>query len=400
MKDPVQRWLEHIQYLAGTIGPRGPATAEEKAAHEYCSRTLAALGLTPREDRFSSAGSVFLPHLVAALGMLAAFAIYPLAPPVTPWVAAGLSLVIVVSEVLELLLRPNCLRWPLPTYPSRNVHAIVNPSGPVERDLVLIGHVDTQRTPRIFSTPRWFLAYRIFSTAAFTTFVLTAIAYFLGAAYGLTWVWPASTVAALMAALLAALCLEAHLSPFTPGANDNATAAGLVLTLAEELAATPLSRTRVWLLCSGCEEALHEGAQTFFRLHKPLLVDPRAIAFEMLGCSGPAWMVREGVLLPIYSDRGLRNLAARIAAERPELGAYPGTLQGGVGEMADAMAAGVKAITIVGLTRKGQAPYWHLPTDTVDKMDLTVMNRSYQFARAMVEALDRREEERKEATAG
>jgi hypothetical protein len=390
MNDPVQRWLEHVRYLAGTIGPRGPATAEEKAAHEYCGRTLAALGLTPREDRFNSAGSVFLPHLVAALGILAAFVIYPLAPPVTPWIAAGLSLVIVVSEILELLLRPNCLRWPLSTYPSRNVHATVSPSGPVERDLVLIGHVDTQRTPKIFSTPGWFLAYRIFSTVAFIAFVLMVAVYFLGAVYGLTWAWPASAVAAVMALLLAALCLEAHLSPFTPGANDNATAAGLVLTLAEEFAARPLSRTRVWLLCSGCEEALHEGAQTFFRLHKSSLVDPRAIAFEMLGCSGPAWMVREGVLLPIYSDLGLRDLAARIAAEHPELGAYPGTLQGGVGEMADAMAAGVKAITMVGLTPQGRAPYWHLPTDTVDKMDITVMERTYRFVRAMVEALDQR----------
>lgn len=391
MKDPVQRWFEHVRYLAETIGPRGPATAEERAAHDYCSRTLASLGLTPREDHFRSAGSVFLPHLVAALGILAAFVIYPLAPPVTPWIAAGLSLVVVVSEVLELLLRPNCLRWPLPTYPSRNVYAVVNPSGPVERDLVLIGHVDTQRTPKIFSTPGWFLAYRVFSTVAFISFVLMAVVYWWGAAYGARWVWPVSAVAALMAVLLAALCLEAHLSPFTPGANDNATAAGLVLTLAGEFAAKPLSRTRVWLLCTGCEEALHEGAQTFFKLHKPELVDPRAIAFEMLGCSGPAWMVREGVLLPIYSDRGLRDLAERIAAERPELGAYPGTLQGGVGEMADAMAYGVKAITIVGLTRQGRAPYWHRPTDTVDKMDTGVLNRSYRFVQAMVEALDRRE---------
>ncbi|MDQ7794514.1 MAG: M28 family peptidase [bacterium] len=388
MSNPVQRWLEHIRYLAGTIGPRGPTTPEEKKALDYCGRTLVTLGLPTGEDHFLSAGSVFRPHLVAALGFLAAFVIYPLSPPLTPWLAAILALAVLVSEVLELLQRPNPLQWVLPKAPSRNVYATVDPSGPAEQDLVLIGHVDTQRTAKIFSSPGWFLAYRTFSTVAFVSFVWMVFTYFLGAAFGWAWVWPASAVSAFMGLGLLALTVEADRSPFTPGANDNATAAGLVLTLAEELKAKPLRRTRVWCVCTGCEEALHEGAKTFFRVHKQALVNPRAIAFEMLGCSGPAWMVKEGVLLPIYSDRGLREVAMRVAAEHPELGAYPGSLQGGVGEMADALAAGVRAMTIIGLTPEGKAPYWHLATDTVDKMDPKVMERNYRFVRAMLGAVD------------
>jgi Iap family predicted aminopeptidase len=108
----------------------------------------------------------------------------------------------------------------------------------------------------------------------------------------------------------------------------------------------------------------------------------------MLGCSGPGWLVSEGIVLRVHSDPGLRALAARVAADNPTLGAYPCKLDGGMTEMADALAAGIPAITIIGLTPDGKAPYWHLPTDTEDKMDPAAMERNYSFARAVIDALD------------
>ena len=43
---------------------------------------------------------------------------------------------------------------------------------------------------------------------------------------------------------------------------------GLVLALAEALVKQPLRRTRVWLVCTGCEEVRHYGAIDFFRRHR------------------------------------------------------------------------------------------------------------------------------------
>jgi hypothetical protein len=393
MDRPVQRWIEHVRTLAEVHGPRGPTTPEEARALDYCEATLAATGLPVSEDRFLSSGSVFRPHVVAGMGVLVAFALYPLFGPIGRWIAAALALAVLLSEILEMTLRPNPLTWLLPKFPGRNVFAKAESSGPAEQDLVLIGHVDTQRTPRIFSTPRWFLAYRIFSTLTFASFTYLAVLYWLGAITGWPWVWAASSPAALFAVGLIAMCVEAELSPFTPGANDNATAAALVLTLAEDLKREPLDRTRVWLLCSGCEEAQHEGAQTFFRRHRPEFRRPRAIAFEMLGCSGPGWLTREGILLPLRPDPQLEALASRVATAHPDLGAYPVRLTGGVTEAADARAAGVPAMALIGLTREGKAPYWHLPTDTVDKLDAAVMDRAYRFTRELIRAIDERPEE-------
>ena len=49
------------------------------------------------------------------------------------------------------------------------------------------------------------------------------------------WIWLASIPSAVCAILLAALCLHANRTPVTAGANDNASGAGLVLALAEQL---------------------------------------------------------------------------------------------------------------------------------------------------------------------
>lgn len=384
----VQIWLGHVEALAEKIGPRGSATEGEYRGVEYCRSVLDGLGLVPTVEEFPSSGSVFLPHLVAAACFLLALILYPLAPPLTRYLAAALAAATLLSELLELALRDNPLRWVLPKRPSRNVYATVNPAGEIKRDIVLIGHVDSQRTPIIFSSRAWLNAYRILSSLALLVFVAQTILYLYGAFSGAAWAWPASLPAAPFALLLLALVIHAELTPYTPGANDNATAVGLVLTLGEVLTKSPLTHSRVWLVCTGSEEALHEGARHFFAAHGRELIAPRTVNFEMLGCAGPAWLVREGIVLPLRPDPTLRRLADRIAAEYPHLDAYPARLSGGVTEASDAMNAGVPAITIMGLDRDNQAPYWHLPTDTCDKLRPEVMARTYAFVLALLQAID------------
>jgi len=385
----VRKWLAHIKVLAGDIGARLPATGGEARAADYCRATLEGLGLTPEVEEFPSAGSVFRPHLVAALILLAAFFVYPIAPPASRWVAFTLTLLAVGSEVMEITLRPNPLQWVLTKRISRNVFCVIEPAaGEPARDIVIMGHIDSQRTPVIFSTDAWLRAYRAFSTAAFVAFLAQVFLYAGGVFLGWTWAWPLSSVGATSALLLALLTLQAEATPSSPGANDNATAAGLVLALAEELAADRPGNSRVWCVCSGSEESLHEGAKTFFARHTGEMNDPRAIVFEMLGCSGPAWLLKEGFVLLLRSSPELQRVAEKVAQENPDFGAYPISLSGGVTEMSDALLAGVPAITVIGVTPRGEAPHWHRPSDTVDKMDPEVMERNYRFVRAMLAELD------------
>jgi hypothetical protein len=382
------RWLRHVRHLAKDIGPRGSTTEGERQASDYCNRTLADFGLKVQMETFSSARSIYHPHLLAALTMLFAFAVYPLYGRLSAGIAALLSLIALASDLMELSFRDNIFRRLVPKGPSQNVIATVPPAREHRKDLVLIGHVDSHRTPIIFRSQRWVSVYQSFTTVAFVLFLAQVLLYILGTITQWGWIWPVTTLCAVCAVLLAALCIQADRTPFSAGANDNATGAGLVLALGENLRNEPLQHTRVWLVCSGCEEVQHYGSIDFFQRHKADLHNPVVLVLESLGCAGPAWLVKEGIVIPFRADRGLINLAERLSEEHPEFGAYPTQIKGGNTEMADALRAGIPAITLMGMGPRGETPYWHQVEDTFDKMDPEVMERAYAFAWALIQTLD------------
>lgn len=385
----VSRWLKHVRFLSVEIGPRGSTREGERRGSEYAHREFERLKLQPVWETFKSARSIFHPHLLGSLLMLLAFALYPLAGRTTAILAAALSLLVLVSELQELSFVNNLFRLLVPKGDSQNVFAVIPPSGEHQRDLVLVGHIDSQRTPLIFRTRTWVRMYDRFTTVAFVGFILQVVLYTLGAVFAWSWIWYASIFSALCAFLLAAMCLEAESTPFTAGANDNATAVGMVLTLAEQLKKQPLSSTRVYAVVTGCEEVQHYGMIDFFRRHRHELKEPRAVIFEMLGCAGPAWTTREGIIIPFRADPALLALAERLAAAHPGWQAYASKISGGNTEMSDAVRFKVPAIPIFGLKPDGEAPYWHQRGDTFDKLDPDVMQRTWEFTLALLEQIDR-----------
>ena len=384
----VNVWMRHIRALAEEIGPRGSTREGERKGHEYCQATLNELELETSWEPFRSAKSVFHPFLIVSVIMLLAFGLYPLADQASAIVSALIALATFISALLELSLRDNPLRWMVPKGNSQNVFTVISPSGKNRQDLVLIGHVDSQYTPLIFRSLKWLAIYKIFSTSALIAFGGMVLIYLVSIFNQWSWIWPVSGIGAVFAVLLLALCVQAVSTPITQGANDNATAAGMILTLAEHYRQMPLKNTRLWLVCTGSEEALHDGAIDFFRRHKSELINPKAVVLESLGCAGPSWSVGEGIVLPILPAPSLVDLAVKVAKAYPELDGYPSRISGGVTEMSDALHAGVPSITIMGLTRENVLPYWHQTADTVDKIDLEALKRNYAFVWHYIQALD------------
>jgi len=385
----VATWLAHIRALAVDIGPRGSTREGERKGAEYAKTQFEKLGLKPTWEPFKSARSIFQPHLVGSLLMLLAFAIFPLGGRMTAIIATLLSILVLVSELQELGFQDNFYRRILPKGDSQNVHAIVQPASEHRQDLILVGHLDSQRTPLIFRTPGWVKTYDRFTTILFVTFILQVVLYALAIFFPWNWIWYATIPTAICAVLLAALCIQADSTPFTAGANDNATAAGLVLTLAEKFTKDPLQHTRVFAVCTGCEEVQHYGMIDWYKRHRTELKSPRALVFEMLGCAGPAWLTREGIIVPFKADAEMVALIERLARDHPEWGAYETKISGGNTEMADAVRAKVPAITLFGMTREGVAPYWHQTGDTYDKMDPVVMEKTWAVVNAFIQELDK-----------
>jgi len=384
----VSAWLKHVRTLSVDIGPRGSTYEGERQGAEYAQSEFHRMGLGVTWEVFQSARSIFLPHILGSLLMLLAFTIFPFGGRVTAIIAALLSFLVIVTELLELGFKDNLFRRIVPKAESQNVYTVIPPAGEHKRDLVLVGHIDTQRTPIFFRTPRWVKIYDNFTTVIFITYILQVVLYTLAIFVPLGWIWYATIPSAVCAVIMAAFFIEADLSPFTAGANDNATAVGMVLTLAEELKGQPLQHTRVFAVCTGCEEVQHYGMIDWFKRHRAELKDPRSVVFEMLGVDGPGWLTSEGIIIPFKPDPELASACEQIAADHPEWGAYPVKISGGNTELADAVRADVPAITLFGLTRDGVAPYWHQKEDTFDKMNPDVMQRTWEFTRALIEKID------------
>jgi hypothetical protein len=384
----VTAWLERIRFLSEEIGPRGPTREGERKGAEYVRSEFSKFGLTPIWETFMSARSIFQPHLIGSIGMLIAFFLYPLGGTVTAALAALLSILVLATELLELGFQNNLYRLILPKGESQNVHTVIPPGGEHTGDLVIVGHLDSQRTPFIFRTPKHVKFYDNFVTLVFITFILQVLVYSMAVFFHFSWAWYATIPTAICAAILAAICIEADSTPFTAGANDNATAVGMVLTLAEQFSKNPLEHTRVWAVCTGCEEVQHYGMIDFYRRHLGDLKNPKALVFEMLGCAGPAWLTREGIIVPFKADPGLVGILQGLAEEHPEWGAYPAKISGGNSEMADAIRNKIPAIALFGMTREGVAPYWHQRADTFDKMDADVLERTWEFTNALIHRID------------
>ena len=384
----IKTWLEHIRVLTEDIGPRGSTTKGEREGAIYCLSAFQRIGLKPTLETYSSARSIFHPHLMSSLVILAVFIIYPFGGQVVAGLAALLTIVMLGSELLELGFRDNLLRRIVPKGQSQNVFAVIPPSGEHRQDLVLIGHVDSQRTPFIFRSSGMVKVYQNFTTVAFVLFTAQALLYTLGTFFQWGWIWYATIPTAICALLLAGICIDADLSPFTCGANDNASAVGLVLTLAEQFTGAPLEHTRVYCVCTGCEEVNHYGAADFFKRHRDEMVAPQGLVFELIGCAGPGWLIQEGIVIPFRSDPVLVKTVEELSSQNPQWGAYPVQIKGGNTELVDCIRAHVPAITIFGLTRDGEAPYWHQKADTFDKMDPGVMETTHALTWALIQRID------------
>jgi hypothetical protein len=384
----ITTWLKHIRALAVDIGPRGPTREGERQGAFYAKAQFEDTNLQPTVETFSSARSIFYPHLLASVLMLVAFVIFPLGGRTTAILAALLSIFVVACELMELAFINNPFRMVMPKGMSQNVFAVLPPVGEHKRDLILVGHLDSQRTPIIFSTRRWVEIYNVFILVVFATFILQILLYSVAAIHPIFWLWYASVPTAACAVLLAAMCLQAEATPFTAGANDNASAVGMVLTLADQFAKQPLQNTRVFAVCTGCEEVQHYGMIDFYKRNLKDLKNPHAVVFEMLGCVSPAWLVKEGIIVPFRADPCMVGIAEQLSADNPEWDAHPALISGGNTEMADAARCKIPAITITGTTRDGVSPYWHQPADTFDKMNPELMEKTWNFTNALIQNVD------------
>jgi Zn-dependent M28 family amino/carboxypeptidase len=192
----------------------------------------------------------------------------------------------------------------------------------------------------------------------------------------------------ILAALLAMLHGDLF-SPFTEGANDNATGAAIVLSLAEQFAHEPLEQTEYWALCTGCEEATLSGIRAFLDKHGEELRDAWFVDLECLGIGELRYITYEGMLKKYYSNPGLVRAAAD-AARAVGGGKIVGMpLKSGYTETAIVVKRGFKGVTIMAFPEGADdIPHWHQTSDRIANIQPETVDKAFHYVAALARELD------------
>lgn len=273
-----------------------------------------------------------------------------------------------VSYELEYAGRSQWMRRLLPKRAAFNVVARVPAAGEARRTLVLVAHHDAARTGLIWD-PR---LVRLSRGGSFAT--TPALAFALAV--------PRRTRRlgrALLAALIALQADVARGRP-VPGASDNASGVAATLALVERWSREPLPGCEVIALFPGCEEAGMGGMAAWLREEGAALDPSRTLVLglDTLGAGDPVVAGTEGPLLPVrfreqdlaWADAG----AAAAGLPAPERARIPGWT-----DPALALFAGLPTISLLSM-RDGLFTEYHLPTDTLERVDWDSVGRCLAIA--------------------
>lgn len=391
------RALEHCRVLCEQIGPRPSCGEGEKEASEYALQVLAAASLDARRELILSQRSAYRPFSLAIAASLLAHFLGGRSP-LRRVLGASVSAAGALAFAREAGLQPNWTHKFLQPGDSQNIVAVIPARAQAQaqasnarstRRIVLCAHLDSHRTPIFYSHPLWLQIFSPFIAVTFASMALDVARHILGR--------PASSKIGRLHILLQlsslALTLQAEATPYTSGANDNASGAGVVLALAEKLAREPLENCEVWIALLGCEEVGAHGMRGLLRRHSKALEQASFLNFDMVGIGTPAVLESEGLLLKVECDPHLRALAFQCAADDPDLlaGSHAGPAYT---DTAVARQAGLSALTIDSLIPSGhpaqaRGGYWHQMADTFDKIEPECLAKAEELGWKMLQRLDK-----------
>lgn len=283
-------WRTSVEYLSRL--ERGSATEGERRAAEWIAERLRERGCQARLEEEPAHGGYWWPvalaNLIAATAGLAAMRSRG---RFGRRLAAALSSAAAAALWDDLGHGERWFRRAL--LPHRTTTNVLAETGDPEasRTVVVVAHHDAAHSGLVFHPALGRLGLRLFPRQherADRTFpalylvwlgpVLTA----LGAALGRRRAVGSGVVLALGAT---AAMLDIALRAVVPGANDNLSAVGALLAIAERLQEAPVEGLRVLLISTGSEESFSEGMQGFGRRHFRNL-DPACTEFVCLECLG------------------------------------------------------------------------------------------------------------------
>ncbi|HVN52761.1 MAG TPA: M28 family peptidase [Anaerolineaceae bacterium] len=378
------RAYDFLYRLVTDVGPRPAGSPAEDQAREMLAGDLGRWGyiLQRQSFHFAPQPDYFPFYLVPAV-------IFPLAVwlvPSFPWLALLLPLLPPLlpqlADLLAGLLRPS--------HESCNLLALPEGAELANLDLLLVAHVDTARA--IPSRGELWYQWRIqiFPVMQRLAWILAGLA--LLNVFGLNIPRDFFLVGGVMASMLSIALLVQDLweqpgsrGHFSPGANDNASGAGVLMALAEQISAHPPQRLRVGFAFSSAEECGLTGAKALARAMAQSGARTRVVSVDMVASGDRLNVVtRAGRFFPRRSDP---DLVAWLHRADPQAGELVYTLRSG--DFVPFIQAGLPA---AGLEGSGSPRFWrayHTLRDGLAVVEPAALQRTVSTLTQLIWLLDK-----------
>jgi hypothetical protein len=385
--------LGRVQQLSEQIGPRGSATAAEGNAANAVSKYLTDYGLSPEHLPFLSVTSAYSPLAVATGAVLVGLFLFWQPQAVGAAAAAILAIGALIAAALELNSRDNPLRWVVPTgrseniiarVPARSIDSAAGSANMVPPPLLVTAHLDAPRAPLLFSTPGWRRFARALVPLTMGAIAILAVLFVIGIVTDARTLREIALIPGAVVVLAFALLLQAANSPFSPGANDNASGVSVALDLAERLSRQPMTRRKVVLAFTGCGEVGAYGFNALRVTHDSELRGSTHLVVDAVG--GQAG--RDIGPSIVSGDPRMRRLAEGVIARHPELDVRVADASFTPAELAVSARHGVIALGLSALDSGGAPPNWRRTSDIAADVSEATLGRAAEFAWQLIQALD------------
>lgn len=325
------------------------------------------------------------------------YALGVIALPFAASASAFLSSVGIAVLVLEFFLYREPLDPFFPRRVGRNVHAVLEPSGRAERQLIVSGHHDSARVFNFYiDRPERYAARVYGGMGSFGAFWLASLSLAaLGAGQ------PARIVASVLFAV--GFALVAPLWRFagkdgTPGAGDNLVASAVALEIVREFRArrdsgAGLTRTRLVFVSFDAEEAGLRGARAWVRANRRLLAELPTWHYNMdcVYSADHARFLTSDVNGSVKLDEGLsRRCAAAAEAGGFAAEVEPIAFMTGGTDAAETAKAGVRATTLIAMpwSNDERSAAYHTPGDTIEAVSPRAVELALTVGVRIAEGLD------------
>ena len=364
--------VDPMKYLTkiAEIGPRPTCSAKEKEAAHFAKETMQGFGLDVSEERFFCNPSMFRPHMliflfVIAMGILPIlFEQYSFG-----YFLAALGCFYARKLYTELLHNRSIPFMKMfPNKPSSNIIGKISSIGPKRKRIVLLSHLDSAICSPIFGEKMVkSLRTNIFMDRVL--FIVLGLLYLGGGFFHSIWFYYGALALSLyiLGSLLVLLYSELF-SPTSPGVNDNGSGVSAVLAFAEQFKANPLQNTEVWCVCLGAEESGALGSKALWEQHGQELLDSYIINIDSVAVGGLHYVTNEGYTEEYFCDQEMIGYLEQLQGERPYLNLKPFAFKGwgGFTDCTNLLQKGCRAITLVSMADDGFIPNWHTLRDTLE----------------------------------